>query len=81
MGTIKKGVFMTDLANVQKGEGNLSLKIENGKVMVELKYDGKQADASLTVSLDSDQYLDMLAEAIPGTIDDTVIALLKVAMK
>lgn len=72
---------MTELANIQRGEGNLSLKIEDGKVIMIVAYDGQQADASLTVSLEADKYLDMLAEAIPGEIDDAVIALLKGAMK
>jgi len=72
---------MTELANIQKGEGNLSLKIEEGKVKVILSYDGQQADAKMEIILDSDQYLDMLAEAIPGDIDDAIIALLKGAMK
>ena len=72
---------MTELANIQKGEANLSIKIEEGKVKLAVSYDGKQADAMFEVSLDSDQYLDMLAEAIPGDIDDAIIALLKGAMK
>lgn len=72
---------MTELANIQKGEGNLTLKVEDGKVVMVISYDGQQADASLSVSLEVDQYLDMLAEAIPGDIDDAVIALLKGAMK
>jgi hypothetical protein len=72
---------MTDLANVQKGEAALSVKIEDGKVKLLLSYDGKQADAALSVDLDVDQYLDMLKVAIPGSIDDSIIDLLKVAMK
>lgn len=72
---------MTELANIQKGEASLSVKIEDGKVKMEIKYDGKQADAAFSVTLEVDQYLDMLKNAIPGTIDDTVIDLIKVAMK
>lgn len=72
---------MAELANIQKGEGALSLKIEEGKVKVVLSYDGKQADAKLEVTLGADEYLDMLKEAIPGSIDDAVIEMLKVAMK
>lgn len=72
---------MTELVNITKGEGNLELKVEEGKVKLSVNYDGKHADAKLEVSLEVDQYLDMLKEAIPGDIDDTVIDLLKVAMK
>lgn len=70
-----------ELANVQKGEANLSLKIEEGKVVLVIAYDGEQADASLNVTMEADKYLDMLAEAIPGQLDDAVIELLKGAMK
>ena len=72
---------MTELANIVKGEGSLSLKFEEGKAKLEVKYDGKQADASFVIELDSAAYLDMLKEAIPGELDDTVIELLKAAMK
>ena len=72
---------MTELANVVKGEGSLNLKFEEGKMKFEVKYDGKQADAALVIELDSGAYLDMLKEAIPGELDDTVIELLKAAMK
>lgn len=72
---------MTELANVKKGEGQLELKIEDGKVKLIISYDGQQADASLTVSLSIEEYLDMLKAAIPGDIDDTIIDLIKVAMK
>lgn len=72
---------MTELANIEKGEGNLVLKVENGKVILSIAYDGKQADAKLEVALGVDQYLDMLKEAIPGELDDAVIELLKGAMR
>lgn len=67
--------------NIQKGEGSLQMKIEDGKVKVALVYDGKQADAKLEISLGADEYLDMLKKAIPGEIDDAIIDMLKLAMK
>jgi len=72
---------MVDLAEVQKGEGSLSLKIEEGMVKLAVLYDGKQADAMLEVKVSVDEYLEMLKKAIPGTLDDTVISLIQVAMK
>lgn len=72
---------MTDLANINKGEANLSLKIEEGKIVLTISYDGKQADAKLVIALEIDQYLDMLKKAIPGELDDAVIELLKGAMR
>jgi hypothetical protein len=70
-----------DLMNIQKGEGSLQMKIEDGKVKVALAYDGKQADAKLEISLGADEYLEMLKKAIPGKLDDTIIDMLKLAMK
>ena len=70
-----------DLANVKKGEGSLSLEIVDGKIVSSLKYDGKQADAELKISLDVEEYLEMLKDAIPGEVDDAVISLLQAAMK
>ena len=72
---------MTELASVKKGEGQLELKIEDGKVKLVVSYDGQQADAKLEVALSVEEYLDMLKDAIPGDIDDTIIDLIKVAMK
>lgn len=68
---------MTELLSMQKGEGNLSLKIEDSKVKVQLMYDGQQADAMLEVSLGIDEYLEMLKKAIKGDVDDMIIDGLK----
>ena len=70
-----------ELMNAQKGEGSLEIKIEDLKVKIAVVYDGKQADAKLEVSLGVDEYMDMLAKAIPGEIDDKIIDMLKLAMK
>jgi hypothetical protein len=68
---------MTDLANIKKGEAELTLKIEDGSVKIALTYDGKQADAKLEVSLSVDEYLEMLKGAIKGDVDDMIIDGLK----
>ncbi len=70
-----------ELMNMQKGEASLEIKIEEAKVKVALVYDGKQADAKLEIMLGVDEYMDMLAKAIPGEVDDKIIEMLKLAMK
>jgi hypothetical protein len=40
-----------------------------------------QADASLKIMLESDLFLDKLAELIPGKIDDAVISVIKMSLK
>lgn len=72
---------MTELANIQKGEANLKLEIKEGNVGLTLSYDGKQADAEFKVKLTIEEYAEMLKDAIPGEIDDTVIDLIVAAMK
>ena len=62
-------------------EAAVDVKLSQGKVILEAKYDGAQADAMLSVSVSVDMLLDKLAEKIPGQIDDAVIGLLKAALK
>lgn len=72
---------MTELVEVKKGEGSLDLKIEGGKVLFAIKYDGKQADAKFEISLGIEEYLELLKKAIPGELDDKVIDMIQIAMK
>jgi hypothetical protein len=62
-------------------EAKAALKIADGKVSIGVDYVGKQASASAVVSLDVEQFAQLLKDAIPGKIDDTVIDLLVAAMK
>lgn len=69
-----------DLANVEiSKEADVSLEYKDGKLRLTAGYDGKGADVGLYVDIEPDYFLDKLAEAIPGEIDDKVIALLKAA--
>lgn len=71
-----------DVAKGKVGpELEYDVKVEGGKVKVEAKYDGAQADVALAVSIDSDLLLDKLAAKIPGQIDDAVIGVIKAALK
>jgi hypothetical protein len=71
-----------DLANVNVSK-ELGLKIEfiNNQVKLSLGLDTNGVDASISVMLEVDYFLDKLAAAIPGTIDNTIIELLKAGLK
>jgi hypothetical protein len=62
-------------------EVDLEIDVKEGKVVLAVKYDGKGADAKVEVALEGEYFLDKLAKAIPGEIDDLVIAALKGALK
>jgi len=64
---------MSDL--FEKGE--LKISIKEGKIC--LLYDGLGGDVEVKIEID--YFLDKLKEAIPGKIDDTIIDILKAALK
>jgi len=57
--------------------GEIALKIDGGEIV--LIYQGKGGSVRAGIAID--YFLDILKEKIPGTIDDTVIELLKAAIK
>ncbi len=61
-------------------EAKFDLKVQGGKLILAVTYDGAQVDAAVTVSVDGAAFLDKLAAAIPGSIDDAVIAVAKGAI-
>lgn len=70
-----------EVANVDLAkELGLDIKIENKKLVLAVKYDGKGADATVMVEVEAAYFLDKLAAAIPGTLDDSVIAAIKLAL-
>lgn len=73
---------MSEIINEPIGnEAKVSFKFEKGVARIALDYDGKGADAGLFIELESDYFIDKLAEAIPGTLDDQILNFLKVALK
>lgn len=62
-------------------EGKVKLAIEGGKLSFICTYDGKGMDGEMKMSVDSDYFMDELAKKIPGTIDDSIIAVIKIALK
>lgn len=62
-------------------EGALKIEVVEGKVKLTLKYDSKGLDANLDLLLESEYFIQKLADAIPGQIDDVLLDLLKKALK
>lgn len=75
----KMQIVNTNLGTV----GNFELKLEGGKLVIITKasYDKGGVDGSLNLSVDSSVILDLIAKAIPGQVDDAVIAVMKAALK
>jgi hypothetical protein len=70
-----------EIVNGKSGEVDFGVKIEKGIVKLEVKYTGVGAGAAVLVALESGYFLDKLKEAIPGQLDDSVIDLIKLALK
>jgi hypothetical protein len=58
-------------------EGEIKVSMINADIAI--TYAGK--GGSVMVKVEGEYLLDKIAEAIPGTIDDTVISILKAALK
>jgi hypothetical protein len=62
-------------------EGSLNIKLENGKLVIEVKHVHASGEVVLRAVENPDYFLDKLAAAIPGSFDDAVIAIAKSAIK
>jgi hypothetical protein len=71
-----------DIAKGQPGsELQYEVKVLAGKVVLSVGYTGKGGTLTVAGQLDPDTFIDKLAEAIPGKIDDAVLGMLKAALK
>jgi len=71
-----------DLISEQLGpEAKVKVVIERGKIGLTLELDTKGLDGKVGLFVDSEYFLDELAKAIDGKIDDAVINILKTALK
>ena len=61
-------------------ELDYKINFEDGKAMMTISYEGAGGGVSMTGTVNAEYFLDMLAEAIPGKIDDAVIFALKAAI-
>lgn len=67
-----------DIVAGKLGEvGSYKVHFSKGKLLAESLVSEGPLEANLVVSLDAGMVLDALAKAIPGTLDDTVIAVIK----
>ena len=62
-------------------ELDLSIKFENGKAVLELKYGGSGGAVALVGELDAEYFVGKVAKAIPGEIDDMILKGLMAAVK
>jgi hypothetical protein len=64
-------------------EAATKIEVLDGKVILSLGYDGKGADASVSISVDSDYLIDKLAGFIPGdsAMEQVALAAIKMALK
>ena len=62
-------------------EVDFDLKLVNGNLVIELKYEGMGGVATVSAGVTTDYFMDKLAALIPGTIDDAVIGLIKSSLK
>lgn len=64
-------------------EAKLKAEVVAGKIKFSVEYDGKQVDATATISSDVDALCDALATVIPGdsALETGAIAILRTALK
>lgn len=70
-----------DLASGSLGtEAKWDVSFAGGKLIASIAYSGSLAGANIGISIGAKQVLDALALAIPGKIDDAVIAVIEQAL-
>lgn len=62
-------------------EADVIVEIVGGKIVVKAQLDSSGVGAGVSVTLETDYFLDKLSAAIPGQIDDAVIGIFKAALK
>lgn len=63
------------------GDAELSMEFSEGKLKLKIGIDTKGVDAGVFANFEPEYFIDKLAEAIPGEVDDAIFAMLKVALK
>ena len=62
-------------------EGELSIMLAGGKLVIQLAHAHASGSVLFTVEQDAGYFIDKLAEAIPGVMDDALLALIKEAIQ
>lgn len=74
---MEKDIAAGKLGNV----GEYDLEFKNGMLSLSVKADAGPLKAGLSIELGADAVIDALKVAIPGTLDDALLELLKSALK
>lgn len=61
-------------------EGKMIAELKKGKLTINVYHDHKSGVLSFAVEQDAAYFLDKLAAAVPGALDDVVIAMVKDAV-
>jgi len=73
---------MKTIYEIKKGELVFKIiKMDNLDIKLDVSYDGSQANAGFYVDLSTDEYLNMIKEIIPGSVDDILIDAIKSGIK
>lgn len=73
---------MSELINKElSSELDLIVKFEGGKAILELKYGGSGGAVSVAGELNAEYFVQKIADAIPGQIDDMILKGLLAAVK
>lgn len=73
---------MTDLAGGQIGsEAQYKVEFAGGKLVVSVNYQGIEAGAAVSVSVDAVSVLEALKKLIPGQVDDAIFSIIEAAIK
>jgi hypothetical protein len=70
-----------ELGHIEKGDVKADVKFEKGEVVFASSLDSHGVKGEVKLSVSSEYFLDKLAAAIPGQLDDQVLAMLKIALK
>jgi hypothetical protein len=62
-------------------DGDFKIEVKEGKLILSAGYMNEGLGASLGIQVSPDYFIDKLAAAIPGEIDDAVLSILKAALK
>jgi hypothetical protein len=62
-------------------EAKYTVVFTNAKLKADLNYAGKMGGAGLFIEIGAEQVIDALKEAIPGSIDDAIFDVIKMALK
>lgn len=61
-------------------EAKYDVSFEDGQLVLSVRYDGQGIDGHVEIMLDAAHFVDLLADAIPGQVDDAVFAIIKAAI-